>query len=64
MESWKSPNKIWWIHRLKGKTVIEDMRDGYIDYPIIYKNRKVAFDDPFILPKYVKLQFKKMVGGY
>ena len=64
MKNWKSSNGIWWIHKLKGKWVIEDMRDGCIDFPIIYKSRKIAFDNPFILPKYVKLQFKKMVGGY
>jgi hypothetical protein len=44
--------------------VIEDMTDGYVDIPIVYKNGKVAFDSPFILPKYVKQQYKKMVGGY
>ena len=73
MESWKSPNKIWWIHRreidrMRGKPesklVIENMTTGYVDIPIVYKNRKVAFDNPFILPKYVKQQYKKMVGGY
>ena len=64
MKDWKSSNKIWWIHKLKGKMVIENMTDGYIDFPIIYKNGKVAFDDPFRLPKYVKQQYKKMVGGY
>ena len=64
MNDWKSPNKKWWIHKSKGKMVIEDMTDGYVDIPIVYKNGKVAFDSPFILPKYVKQQYKKMVGGY
>lgn len=73
MNDWKSPNKVWKIHRreLKGsrgkvesRLVIEDMRDGYVDIPIVYKNGKVAFDSPFILPKYVKEQYKKMVDGY
>lgn len=62
MNEWISPNGIWKIHNPDG-WVIENLKTGFGDSPIVYDNGKVAFDYPEIVPEYVKDRFRAMAGG-
>ncbi len=62
MDEWISPNKVWRIHRPDG-WMIENLKSGFGDSPIVYEDGRVAFDHPEVVPEYVKNQFRYMVKG-
>lgn len=59
---WTSKNGLWKIGKSETdrgmKWFIEDVDGGYNDNPIVYEDGRVAFDNPYFLPKYVKKQFE------
>lgn len=59
---WTSKNGLWEIGKRETdrgmRWYIEDTATGYSDNPIVYDDGRVAFDEPYFLPKYVKEQFK------
>ena len=59
---WASKNGLWkigkWDTSVGRRWYIENTDTGFNDNPIIYDDGRVAFDEPYILPKYVKEQFK------
>ena len=61
---WTSKNGLWKIgKREEGmRWFIEDTTTGFNDNPIVYDDGKVAFEEPYFLPKYIKKQFKVMVN--
>jgi len=61
MKEWISPNDIWKIHNPDG-WLIENLKTGFGDRPIVYDDGKVAFDYPEIVPAYVKDRFRAMAG--
>jgi len=61
MDAWISPNGIWKIHRPAG-WLIENLKTGFGDRPIVYGGGMVAFDYPEIVPGYVKDRFREMAG--
>lgn len=64
IKKWISPNKIWEIYFKKsyGKIVIENKKTGYIDFPITYAHSgRTAYDDPYVIPQYVKDQYHRMI---
>jgi len=67
MNEWISPNGIWKIHKPEwnaDRWVIENMKTGFSDRPIVYRDvGRVAFDHPEIVPGYVKDVFRAMAGG-
>jgi len=42
--------------------VVKD--DTFVDYPIKYDNGDVAFDNPYMLPKYIKNRVIKTYANY
>jgi len=62
MDEWISPNRIWRIHRPDG-WMIENLKSGFGDSPIVYEDGKVAFDHPESVPEYVKNKFRWIVKG-
>ena len=63
---WISKNGLWKIGKWETdrgmRWFIENMDTGYNDNPIVYEDRRVAFDEPYAIPKYVKKQFKILVN--
>jgi len=63
---WISKNGLWKIGKWKTdrgmQWYIEDTAIGYNDNPIVYDDGRVAFDEPYAIPKYVKNQFKILVN--
>lgn len=59
---WISKNGLWKIGKWETdrglQWYIEDTATGYNDNPVVYENGKIAFDEPYAIPKYVKKQFK------
>jgi len=59
---WISKNGLWKIGKWKTdrgmQWYIEDTATGYNDNPIVYEDGRVTFDEPYVIPKYVKKQFK------
>ncbi len=62
MDEWTSPNDVWRIHRPDG-WMIENLKSGFGESPIVYEDGKVAFDHPEVVPEYVKNKFRWMVKG-
>ena len=68
IKKWTSPNKIWEVYLDKdyGKIAIKNKKTGHINIPNTYKYKgKIVFDDPYddpyMIPQYVKDQFGKMI---
>ena len=63
-EQWISKNRVWKIHKPnynKGLWLIENLKTGFCDYPIFYKDTgRAYFDYPETIPQYVRDRFIHM----
>jgi hypothetical protein len=73
---WVSKNKKWSIHEKLVSTysgmyvghrsyvpvlVVEELTgNGYIDFPIMYADKTIAYDNPKKIPEYIKREYKKL----
>ena len=53
----------WIIEKDNNKYYIHNLKEFYTDNPVIIDNN-VKFDNPYIVPEYIKKTFKKLVKCY
>lgn len=59
---WTSPNGRWVIHRaVRGVLYVTDQRDLFTDWPIRYRDGRIAYDWPERVPAYVKRQVARIM---
>jgi hypothetical protein len=63
---WQSKNEKWLINKVmhpRTRRIQVEVTDGWMaQYPILYDGGDtVGYDDPFIIPKYVRNQIRKIM---
>lgn len=65
---WESENGLWTIEEMRGANVVNqtqfmvvDQEEGTVQYPIYYGNGDFGFDNPYLLPTYVKNKVKELL---
>ena len=63
---WVSPNRKWilYVNEDYHRIVLEDVINGEGQFPIMYNDGSVAYDNPYIIPKYVKENTSRCINKY
>jgi hypothetical protein len=63
---WVSPNRKWvlYVNEDYNRIMLEDVINGEGQFPIMYNDGSVAYDNPFIVPKYVKENVARCLRKY
>lgn len=63
---WVSPNRKWilYVNEDYHRIVLEDVINGEGQFPIMYNDGSVAYDNPYVIPKYVKENITRCLIKY
>lgn len=63
---WVSPNRKWvlYVNEDYDRIMLEDVINGEGQFPIMYNDGSIAYDNPYIVPKYVKENTARCLSKY
>lgn len=62
---WVSPNRKWILYVNDDyKIILEDIINGVGQFPIMYNDNSIGYDNPYIIPKYVKENTSRCINKY
>ena len=63
---WVSSNRKWVLYLNEDwhRIVLEDVINGEGQFPIMYNDGSIAYDNPYIVPKYVKENIARCLNKY
>ncbi|MFW6243283.1 MAG: hypothetical protein ACOC2W_03900 [bacterium] len=59
---WKSDNEKWIIKKDDAGRIVIIENSFYSHFPVIYDDNTIGYDNPFIIPNYVKKELQKIVN--
>lgn len=62
---WVSPNRKWILYVNDDyKIILEDIINGVGQFPIMYNDNSIGYDNSYIIPKYVKENTSRCINKY